>query len=230
MRSRARRSALTAFESARCAVSAMSAASSLRVAGVSLTRSNRTVSATSAASPSRRTSSMIAAAARSTSSATPRRASAKAAKRAAKSRSRLSSLSGMAGRLHRVAETLDPGADLVGARLERGPVDDEARGDVGDALDLDQAVGLERPAGRYLLNDATAQVESRLQRHRAGELAAPGLRAARGEMAARDLGVLGGDAHMAPARRTVARDHLAGLGHRKGAAPDLEAEGRVDLG
>ena len=51
-------------------------------------------------------------------------------------------------RRDRVAEPVDPAADLVGAGLEGGAVDDQARGDVGDMLDLDQPVRPERRAGR----------------------------------------------------------------------------------
>ena len=61
----------------------------------------------------------------------------------------LSSLSGIG----RLAEALDPAVDLLGAGLERGAVDDEARGDVGDVLDLDQAVGLQGAAGLHQIDD-----------------------------------------------------------------------------
>ena len=39
------------------------------------------------------------------------------------------------------AEALDPAADFLGAGLQRRAVDDQARADVGDVLDLDEAVG-----------------------------------------------------------------------------------------
>ena len=61
------------------------------------------------------------------------------------------------------------------------------------------------------------------------ELDAFGLDAARGEMPARDLGIFGGDAHMAPAPRIVAARHLGRLGDREPALADAEIDRRVDL-
>ena len=97
-------------------------------------------------------------------------------------------------------------------------------------LDLDQPVGLERRAGRDEIDDAPAQAERRRQLHRAVELDAFRLDAARGEVPAGDLRVLGRDADMAPAARIVAADHLGGLGDRQPAVADLEVERRVELG
>src|SRR6266436_4901867 len=110
------------------------------------------------------------------------------AKSAAKVFARVSSLSGISG----LAEPLDPAGDLVGAGLEGSAIDDEARGDVGDALDLDEPVGLERRAGLHEIDDLPAQADGGRELHRTVELDALGLDAARGEMAARDLRVLGG--------------------------------------
>ena len=61
------------------------------------------------------------------------------------------------------------------------------------------------------------------------ELDAFGLHAARGEVAARDLGIFGGDADVAPAPRIVAARHLDRLGDREPAIADAEIERRVDL-
>ena len=56
------------------------------------------------------------------------------------------------------------------------------------------------------------------------------LDAARGEMAARDLRILGGDAHMAPAPGIVVPDILLGRGDDHAADADVEVERHVDLG
>ncbi len=114
--------------------------------------------------------------------------------------------------------------------LERGAIDDEARGDVGDVLDLDQAVLLERAARIDEVDDAMAEAKRRRQLHGARQLHALGLHAARGEVAARHLGILGGDAHVAPAPGIVAARHLDRLGHGQPALADTEIDRRVDLG
>ena len=129
-----------------------------------------------------------------------------------------------------LAEAVDPAADPLGLRLERGAVDDEARGDVGDVLDLDQPVVAQRAAAVDQVDDAVAEAERGRQLHRARELDAFGLHAARGEVAARHLGILGGDAHVAPAPRIVAARHLGGLGDGQPALADAEVDRRVDLG
>ena len=96
-------------------------------------------------------------------------------------------------------------------------------------LDLHQPVGLERRAGGHEVDDTLAKAEARRQLHGAGELEALGLDAAPGEVTPGDLGIFGGDAHMGPARRVVARHHLGGLRHHHPAAADAEVEGRVDF-
>src|SRR5262245_36750518 len=140
---------------------------------------------------------MIAVTTASTFDADSRRLASNAANASAKSAFAAFSLSGM-------GDLLDPRRDLAMPRLERGPVDDEPRRHVGDALDLDQPVRLEGGAGGHEIDDAAAQTKRRRQFDRAIELDAFGLHAPRGEMLARDLRVLGRDAHMAPAPRIVA--------------------------
>ena len=88
----------------------------------------------------------------------------------------------------------------------------------------------ERGAGLHEIDDLPAQADARRQLHGAAELDAFGLHAARGEMAAGDLGIFGGDAHMAPARGIVAAGILLGRRDDEAAVPDLEIERRVDLG
>src|SRR5438876_1544366 len=61
--------------------------------------------------------------------------------------------------IDRLAEALDPAADLAGEGLEGGAIDDQPRGYVGDVLDLDQVVGLQRGAGRHQVDDAAAQAQ-----------------------------------------------------------------------
>ena len=80
------------------------------------------------------------------------------------------------------------------------------------------------------IDDAMAEAERRRQLHRAGQLDALGLHAARGEVAARHLGILGGDAHVAPAPGIVAARHLDRLGDGQPAVADAEIDRRVDLG
>src|SRR5262245_9190570 len=82
-----------------------------------------------------------------------------------------------------LAEAVDPVADALRLGLERGAIDDETRGDVGDVLDLDQAVLLERAARVDDIDDAMAETKRRRQLHRAGQLHAFRLHAARGEVA-----------------------------------------------
>src|SRR5579872_1896839 len=94
----------------------------------------------------------------STSSAVSRLSSSRAAKDVAKSGSRVLSRLGMDGTA-RAGQPVDPAGDLVGPRLHRGAVDAEARADLGDALDLDEAVGLQGGAGRDQIDDALAQAE-----------------------------------------------------------------------
>src|SRR5471030_1022253 len=129
-----------------------------------------------------------------------------------------------------LAEAIDPAADPLGLRLERRAVHDEARGDVGHMLDLDQAVFAQGASAVDEVDDAVAEAERWRQLHRAGELHALGLHAARGEVAARHLGILGGDTHMTPAARIVLARHLDRLGYGQAALADAEIDRRVDLG
>src|SRR5438270_8598674 len=117
---------------------------------------------------------MIAATTASTFAAVSRLAASNPAKAAAKPGAAASSLSGK----RRLAETLEPLTDLVGPGLERRPIDDETRGDVGDALDLDQPVGLQRRAGLHKVDDVAREAEAGRQLHGAVELDAFGLDAA----------------------------------------------------
>src|SRR5580658_4499795 len=179
-----------------------------------------------AASPCARTAARISATAASTSSSTSRLAASRREKSAAKPGALASSLSGIG----RLAEALDPAGDFLGAGLERDAIDDEARGDVGDALDLDEAVGAQRRSRLDEVDDLAAQADARRELHGAIELDALRLDAARREMPARDLRVLGGDAQLAPARRVVAAEILGRRRDDETAMPDLQVERRVDLG
>src|SRR5580700_474259 len=143
-----------------------------------------------AASPPARTAARISATAASTSSSTSRLAVTRRETSAAKPGVPVSSLSGIG----RLAETLDPAGNFLGAGLEGDAVDDEARGDVGDPLDLDEAVGAQRRSRLDEIDDLAAQADAGRELHRAVELDALRLDAARREMPARDLRVFGGDA------------------------------------
>src|SRR5262245_21463796 len=77
-----------------------------------------------------------------------------------------SSLSGTGN----LAEAVDPVADALRLRLERGAIDDEARGDVGDVLDLDQPVLLQRAAGIDEIDDAMTEPQRGRELHGAREL------------------------------------------------------------
>src|SRR6185503_15972523 len=163
---------------------------------------------------------MMSATTRSTFSSASRLRPRNAAKSLSKPAAEASSLSGTA----HLAEAVDPAADPLRLGLERGAVDDEARGDVGDVLDLDQAVLAQRAAAVDQVDDAMAEAERRRQLHRARELDAFGLHAARGEVTACHLGILGGDAHVAPAAGIVAARHLGRLGDREPALADAEVD------
>src|SRR5918993_3718373 len=149
---------------------------------------------------------MMSATTRSTFSSVSRLRPRKVEKSFSKPGAAASSLLGGTGDL---AEAVDPATDPLRLRLQCGTIDDEARGDVGDVLDLDQAIFLQRPARVDQIDDAMAEAERRRQLHRAGELHAFGLHAARGKVAARHLGILGGDAHVAPAAGGVAAPPLS---------------------
>src|SRR5262249_19425839 len=155
--------------------------------------------------PRARTSATMSATTRSTFSSASRLRPRKAENSFSKPGAEASSLSGDTGDL---AESVDPVADPLRLRLERGAIDDEARGDVGDVLDLAQAVLLERAARIDQVDDAMAEPQRRREFHGAGQLHALGLHATSREVAARHLGILGGDAHVAPAPGIVAGRHL----------------------
>src|SRR5882724_1297272 len=217
----------------RCAAGTVAAAdlrsaSAMRNPAASVsTLSNFLVYSTRAASPRARTSATMSAAILSTFSSVsrlrPRKAENSLSKPGAEASSRL-------GGTADLAEAIDPEADPCRLRLERGAIDDEARGDVGDVLDLDQAVFLERAARIDEVDDAVAEAQRRRQLHGARQLHALGLYAARGEMAARHLGILGGNADVAPAARIVAARHLDGLGDGQPALADAEIDRGIGLG
>src|SRR5687767_809974 len=160
------------------------------------TLSNFFVYSTTAASPRARTSATISATTRSTFSSVSRLRPRKVEKSFSKPGAAASSLldGPLSGGTGDLAEAVDPAADPFRLRLERGAIDDEARGDVGDLLDLDQAVFLQRAARVDEIDDAMAEAERRRQLHGAGELYALGLDAARRKVPSRHLGILGGDA------------------------------------
>src|SRR3546814_11399362 len=97
---------------------------------------------------------MIAATTASTSAAASRLLSSRAAKAASKPAAALSSLSGIG----RLTEALDPAGQLLRAGLQSRAIDDEARGHLGDGLDLHQVVGLEGRAGGDEVDDAPAEI------------------------------------------------------------------------
>src|SRR5215468_7711000 len=210
----------------RWAAALRSASATRRPAASVSRRSNLRVYSTRAASPRARTSATISATTRPTFSSLSRLRPRKAENSVSKPGAEASSRLGGTGDL---AEAVDPVADALGLRLERGAVDDEARGDVGDVLELDQAVVLERATRIDQVDDAVAEPERGCELHRARQLHAFGLHAAGGEVPARHLGILGGNAHMAPTARIVAARHLDGLGHSQPALADAEIDRGIDL-
>src|SRR5579883_2805054 len=226
MRAAARLSALSISGAHLALAAAISAGDTRSLAAVRSSLSSRRVCSMTAASPRALTSSRIAPTVASTSAASSRFRSSSAAKSFAKLRAALSSLSGTGG----LAETLDPRIDLGVAGLERDAVDDEARGHVGDVLDLDQAVLAQSLAGGDEIDDTPRQPHRRREFHRAVELDAFGLHAAAGEMPARDLGIFGGNAHRTPARRIVVAEILRRRGDDEPTLADAEIERRVDFG
>src|SRR4051812_17460254 len=132
-----------------------------------------------------------------TSSAVSRLSSSRAANSAAKPGLPVLSRRGMGGAAG-AGQPVDPARDLVGPGLQRRAIDTQARADLGDALDLDEAVGLQGGAGRDEVDDALAQAERRGELERAVEFDAFRLHAARREIAAGDIGIFGRDPHMAP--------------------------------
>src|SRR5262245_7248832 len=191
------------------------------------TRSNLAVYSTSAASPRARTSATISATTRSTLSSLcrlrPRKAENSVSKPGAEASSRL-------GGTGDLTEAIDPMADALRLGLERGAIDDEARGDVDDVLDLHQAVVFQRAARIDQVDDAMTEPKRGRELHRSGKFYAFGLDAARRKMAACHLGILGGDAHVTPAPRIVTARHLDRLGDGEPAAADAEIDRRIDLG
>src|SRR5438132_852579 len=59
------------------------------------------------------------------------------------------------------AQPFDPEADLFRAGFQGRAVDDEARADIGDVLDLDEAVGPQRRPRLHQVDDMPAQPEER---------------------------------------------------------------------
>src|SRR5882672_5620926 len=99
---------------------------------------------------------MIAATVSSTSGSVSRLAASSAAKAASNPLSRVARVIAIAlfgcclfGGGGRLAQRVDPMADLLRPRLQCRPVDDEPRADVGDVLDLGEAVRLQGGAGLY---------------------------------------------------------------------------------
>src|SRR5271169_1257338 len=115
--------------------------------GVRESLSKRSVYSMTARSPRFRTSARIAATTAFTSAADSRFMAMSFANPLSKPGFCASSLSGTGKLLCGGAETLDPSLDFLGPGLEGGTVDGEPRGDVGDALDLDEAIRLERGPG-----------------------------------------------------------------------------------
>src|SRR5262245_9459803 len=147
MRCAAMRSAPTALSGAWRIACSMRSAGRRSPPAAKFRRSKRAVYSSSAASPRDFTSATMAPAAASTFSSAARLPATRRSKARAKSGAAALSLSGTGVRLHRRAELGDPVIDLDRPRLHRGAVDDQARGDVGDLLDFDEAVLLERAAG-----------------------------------------------------------------------------------
>src|SRR5579859_4914859 len=189
-------------------------------------RSKRWVQSLSASSPRRRTSAMMAATASLTSCAVSRLSSSSRLKAASKWASVEFSLRAIGT----LPETLDPAGQLFGPGFERRSVHDQPRRNLGDPLDFDQAVGLERRTGRDQVDDQAAQAQSRRQFHGAVEFHAFRLHAPLGEMLGGDGGIFGGDADMAPARGIVLARQVRRLRDRQMAFADAEIERRIDLG
>src|SRR3546814_6274226 len=87
--------------------------------------------------------------------------------------------------------------------LEGGAADDQAAADLGDRLDLDQPVFLERAPRRDEIDDARREAQRRRQFHRTVQFDTFGLDAARLEEGARRVRIFGRDANVAPAARIV---------------------------
>src|SRR5574340_1540223 len=92
------------------------------------------------------------------------------------------------------SERIDHRLDQTTLELERGLVDHQARTDVADVLDRDQAVGLERAAGGDEIDDDVGQSDQRRELHRAIQLDEVDVYALAGEMLACRVDVFGSDA------------------------------------
>src|SRR6266481_4719645 len=73
------------------------------------------------------------------------------------------------------AQPLDPASDLFRAGFQRRTVDDEARADIGDVFDLNEAVGPQRRPGLHQIDDMPAQPEERGELNGAVQFDALGL-------------------------------------------------------
>src|SRR3989344_1631137 len=109
--------------------------------------------------------------------------------------------------------------------FHRGLVGHEPGADIGDVLDLDQAVGLQRITGIDQVDNAVGKTHERGELHRAVELDDIGLNALGGEVPLRGFDVFGCDAQPCPAARIVARGQARRLGHPHAAAGDPEGPG-----
>ena len=105
-------------------------------------------------------------------------------------RRRLAHRAGPAGAPERGQQRLEP--RRLG--LQRRLVDDQARRDLHDLLDLGQLVRAQRAAAAHQVDDGVGQPDQRGQFHRAVELDQVDVHALGREVLARDLHVLGGDA------------------------------------
>src|SRR6185437_6329562 len=178
-----------------------------------------------AASPRARTSARIATTASSTFSSISRLPPSSAANSASNPVREASSLS-----IGGLAETLDPVVDLLGAGLERGAVDDEARRNLRDLFDLDQVVRLQRRAGLHQIDDLARQAEARRQFDGAVEHDAFRLDAARREIFSRDLGIFGRDADVAETAEIVAARILLRSRDDEPALADSEIKRCIEFG
>ena len=96
-------------------------------------------------------------------------------------------------------------------------------------LYLDKTVRLERRSRRHKIDYTAAQAQRRGNFHCAVKLDAFGLHAALGEMPAGDFRVLGGNPHVAPPFRVLARKLVFLFGHDHPAITDAEVERRIYL-
>src|SRR6516162_3763720 len=181
---------------------------------------------------------MIAATAASTSAALSRLASSSLRKAGSNPASRVVSLAGIrllrgyrrpSASTDRVAKTLDPTADLFRSGLQRRPVDDQPRADLGERLDLDQTIGLQRRPGLDEIDDVMAEAEMRGELDRAVQLDAFRLNAARGKVAAGHLWVFCSHPDVTRVPNIFPRNPVCGGRHRDMATPDIEIERRVNF-